>query len=94
MFAHLNASGLLDVHVQAIHGSLAVISNGTPKEKALYPRLPPVGPRSLAMVYDVSASQMREDGHLTGSRVHEGTGIRGSGGVARYLFELPAAHEL
>ena len=35
--AHLDARGLLDVHVQAVRGSLTVISNGTPEEKALYP---------------------------------------------------------
>ena len=37
---------------------------------------------------------MREDDYLTGSRVHQDIGIRGSGGVACNLFDSPAAREL
>ena len=56
VLAHLDACGLLDVHVQAVRGSLAVISNGTPEGKALYPSLSPVGRRFLVMVYVVRAT--------------------------------------
>ena len=94
MFAHLDARGLLDVHVQAVRGSLTVISNGTPEEKALYPSLSPVGRRSLVMVYDVRATRVREDDYPAGSRGFEDIGIGGSGGVARNLFDSPAAREL
>ena len=94
MFAHLDARGLLDVHVQAVRGSLTVISNGTPEEKALYPSLSPVGRRSLVMVYDVRATRVREDDYPAGSRGLEDIGIGGSGGVARNLFDSPAAREL
>ena len=94
LFAHLDARGLLDVHVQAVRGSLTVISNGTPEEKALYPSLSPVGRRSLVMVYDVRATRMREDDYPAGSQWFEDIGIGGSGGVARNLFDSPAAREL
>ena len=80
--------------MQAVCGSLTVISNGTPEEKALYPSLSPVGRRSLVMVYDVRATRMREDDYLAGSQLSEDIGSRGSGGVARNLFDSPAAREL
>ena len=91
VLAHLDACGLLDVHVQAVRGSLAVISNGTPEGKALYPSLSPVGRRSLVMVYVVRATWMREDNYLAGAQEYEDIGIGGSGGVARNLFNLPGA---
>ena len=43
VFAHFDVCGLLDVHMKPVHGSLVVISNRTPEEKALYPSLSLVG---------------------------------------------------
>ena len=37
---------------------------------------------------------MRENNYPAGSREHEGIGMGGSGGVARNLFDSPAAREL
>ena len=85
---------MLDVHMQAVHGSLTVISNRMPEEKALYESLSPVGRRFLVMVYDVRATRMREDDYLAGSQGFEDINIRGSGGVSRNLFDSPAAREL
>ena len=76
--------------MQAVPGSLRVISNATPKEQALYPSLFEVERRSLVMVCDVRANRVRKDGNPIGSRLHEYIDIGGSGGVARNLFDWPA----
>ena len=94
VLAHLDARGLLDVHMQAVRGLLTVISNGTPEEKALYPSLSPAGRRSLIMVYNVHATRVHEEDYPAGFQEYEDIGLGGSGGVARSLFDSPAMREL
>ena len=93
LFAHLDARGLLDVYVQAVRGSLTVISNRTPTGEGQVYLWWDDGPSSwskmcLLPVWARTTTWLDPEGSI------KDISIEGSDGVARILFDSPAAREL